>query len=270
MHLSSFIINRMNLRKQYLLRKVPEVTVLFWITKLLTTAMGESTSDFLANTINPYLAVATGFGAFVVALVLQFGARRYKPWVYWLAVAMVAVFGTMAADVLHKQIGIPYWQSTSFFAIVLAAVYALWYKVEGTLSIHSITTPRREMFYWLAVVVTFALGTAAGDWTANSLSLGYFSSAVLFAVVMLVPLVGWRLHWKEVITFWFAYIITRPLGASLADWFGKPAAATGLGYGDGTVSLVLTGLIVISVGYMYLSGRERTRENRPAGRRAAP
>lgn len=250
----------MDLHKKYLLRKVPEVTVIFWTTKLLTTAMGESTSDFLANSINPYIAVGIGFVAFVVALLIQFRVGKYIPWVYWVAVAMVAVFGTMAADVLHKQIGVPYWLSTSFFAVVLTAIYVVWYKVEGTLSIHSITTMRREMFYWLTVVATFALGTAAGDWTAVSLGLGYFSSAVLFAVIMLIPLAGWRLRWKEVVTFWFAYVVTRPLGASLADWFGKPITSTGLGYGDGRVSLVLTALIVVSVVYMHVNRRERKRE----------
>jgi uncharacterized membrane-anchored protein len=230
-------------------RKVPEITAIFWIAKLLTTAMGESTSDFLANTISPYVAVATGFIVFAFALVLQFRAKRYIPWVYWFAVAMVAVFGTMAADVLHKQFGVPYVASTAFFAVCLAAIFTIWQKVEHSLSIHTITNTRREVFYWLTVVTTFALGTAAGDWTANSLGLGYFSSGLLFGAIILIPLIVYRFKWNAVFTFWFAYIITRPLGASFADWFGKPKPH-GLGYGDGTVSVILTILIIGCVAYM--------------------
>ncbi|MGH7240722.1 MAG: COG4705 family protein [Candidatus Saccharimonadales bacterium] len=241
-------------------RKVPEITAVFWLAKLLTTAMGEATSDFLANTISPYLAVAIGFAVFVFALWLQFRAKRYIPWVYWFAVAMVAVFGTMAADVLHKQFGVPYTASTAFFAICLAAVFVVWQKVERSLSIHTITTPRREAFYWLTVVTTFALGTAAGDWTAYSLGLGYLSSGVLFAAVMLVPVVGRYFKLNEVLTFWFAYIVTRPLGASFADWVGKPMPH-GLGHGDGTVSVALTILITLCVAYMTFNRHERNSEH---------
>lgn len=204
------------------LRKVPEITAIFWLTKLLTTAMGEATSDFLATTIDPYLAVAIGFMLFVGALILQFRARQYIPWVYWLAVAMVAVFGTMAADVVHKQFGIPYGVSTAFFAICLATTFTIWQKVEHSLSIHSITTPRREVFYWLTVMSTFALGTASGDWTAYSLGLGYLTSGVLFAALMLIPMLGHKYKVSQVFIFWFAYVITRPLGASFADYFSKP------------------------------------------------
>lgn len=241
------------------LRKVPEVTAVFWATKLLTTAMGEAFSDFLANTISPYLAVGLGFAAFVAALVLQFRTKRYMPWAYWLAVAMVAVFGTMAADVLHKQFGVPYWLSTAFFLVVLAAVFAVWHRVEGTLSIHSITSPRREVFYWLTVVSTFALGTAAGDWTAYSLGWGYLVSGVVFAGIILLPAVGRLLKLGEVMTFWFAYIITRPLGASFADWFGKPHPH-GLDWGDGTVTLLLSVGIVAAVAYMTYDRKEKRAE----------
>ncbi|HUB94146.1 MAG TPA: hypothetical protein VMB52_06610, partial [Verrucomicrobiae bacterium] len=237
-------------------RKVPEITAVFWVTKLLTTAMGEATSDFLANTINPYAAVAIGFVVFVVAMALQFRAKHYNPWIYWFAVAMVAVFGTMAADVLHKQFGVPYIASTSFFAVCLAAVFVVWQKVEHSLSIHTITDNRREVFYWLTVMATFALGTAAGDWTATSLGLGYLSSGILFAAIIIIPALGHRFHWSEVFTFWFAYIITRPLGASFADWFGKPVP-NGLGYGDGTVSIVLTIIILGCVAYMAFNHQER-------------
>ena len=242
-----------------LARKVPEITAVFWLAKLLTTAMGESTSDFLANTINPYAAVAIGFVVFAAALGLQFKAKRYVPGIYWLAVAMVAVFGTMAADVVHKQFGVPYAISTAFFAAALAIIFGVWQKLEHSLSIHTITNRRREMFYWLTVVSTFALGTAAGDWTAISLGLGYFSSGLFFAGVMLIPAVGRRLGQSEVFTFWTAYILTRPLGASFADWFGKPVP-NGRGVGDGTVSIILTLLIAGCVAFMTLDRRERRRE----------
>jgi uncharacterized membrane-anchored protein len=241
------------------IRKVPEITAVFWIAKLLTTAMGEATSDFLANTISPYVAVAIGFLVFAFALMMQFRAKRYIPWLYWFAVSMVAIFGTMAADVLHKQFGVPYVVSTIFFAVCLAVVFIVWQKVEHSLSIHTITNKRREAFYWLTVLATFALGTAAGDWTANSLGLGYLSSGILFAVIILVPAIGYRLKWNGIFTFWFAYIITRPLGASFADWFGKPRP-NGLGVGDGTVSVILTILIVGCVTYMAFDHREKRME----------
>lgn len=254
------ILNVMSLNTISLSRKVPEITAVFWLTKLLTTAMGEATSDFLANVISPYVAVAIGFVVFAGALFIQFRAKRYIPWIYWLAVAMVAVFGTMAADVLHKQFGVPYVISTIFFAVCLAVIFAVWQKVEHSLSIHTITNTRREVFYWLTVMTTFALGTAAGDWTANSLGLGYLSSGLLFAGLILVPIIGYRLKTNEVFTFWFAYVITRPLGASFADWFGKPVPQ-GLGHGDGTVSIILTILIMACVAYMTFDRQEKRMES---------
>ena len=247
-----------------LLRKVPQVTALFWVVKLLTTAFGESTTDYLVKVIDPVVAVVFGAIALAAALFLQFRARRYIAWIYWLAVVMVAVFGTMAADVTHIVLGVPYLFSTIFFAVALALVFIVWYRVEHTLSIHSITTPRRETFYWATVLATFALGTAAGDFTAFTLHLGFLASGVLFGVVFAVPAVlyyGFR--FGEVLCFWFAYIVTRPLGASFADWFGKPAYLGGLGIGDGPVSLVLGTLIVILVGYLQLSHDDVERGSLP-------
>ena len=237
--------------------KVPEIVLAFWIAKLLTTALGESTSDYLVYHIDPYLAVALGGIGLAVALALQLTARRYIAWVYWLAVVMVAIFGTMAADVVHIVLRVPYLTSTVFFSGALVAVFVTWYLVEHTLSIHSISTRRRELFYWATVMTTFALGTAAGDMTASTLGLGYLDSALLFAALFALPALGyWLLGLNEIAAFWLAYIVTRPLGASVADWLGKPHSATGLGLGDGPVSLVLALLAIAVVGYLTVTRKD--------------
>lgn len=248
-----------------LLRKVPEVTVAFWVTKVLTTGMGETTSDYLVHQLNPAVAVALGAVALTVALALQFAAPRYRPWIYWLAVVMVAIFGTMAADFLHVELHIPYLVSTTFFAVVLATVFGVWYAIERTLSIHTINTFRREAFYWLTVMSTFALGTAAGDMTAMTLHLGYLVSGVVFAALIAVPAVAHR--WaglNAIAAFWFAYILTRPLGASFADWIAQPHSRGGLNWGLGSVSVGLTVAIVVAVGYLAATVRpqETSREAR--------
>lgn len=224
---------------------MPQVTAYFWALKVLTTAMGEATSDYSVHRMDPVVAVVLGFIGFAIALALQLRSRRYVPWIYWLAVSMVAVFGTMAADVIHIRFGVPYVASAVAFAIVLTVVFAAWYRTEKTLSIHTINTPRRELFYWATVLATFALGTAVGDMTARTLRLGFFSSGVLFAIVIAIPaLAYWLVGLNDIAAFWFAYIVTRPLGASFADWFGVPHQLGGLNLGRGTVSLVLTLLIV--------------------------
>ena len=246
----------MDLDRRALL-KVPEITAIFWLIKLLSTAMGESTSDYLVKRMNPVVAVGIGGIFLIVALIIQFGARAYVPWIYWLAVVMVAVTGTMAADVLHIQFHVPYAASTPFFAVVLALVFVGWHRVEGTLSIHSIYTPRREAFYWATVMATFAMGTALGDLTARTFHLGYLDSAVLFAGLMVIPAVGyWVFGMNEILAFWFAYVLTRPLGASIADWLGKPHAVGGLALGDGPVSITFAILIVACVGYLTVRQRE--------------
>ena len=242
---------------RHALSKVPEVTLFFWITKVLTTGMGETTSDFLASHIDPVIAVGLGFIAFAAAMALQLRARAYTAWIYWTAVVMVSVFGTMAADVLHVQFGIAYTVSTLFFSVVLAVVLVAWYKVEGTLSIHSIHTRRRELFYWATVLTTFALGTAAGDWTAMTLHLGYWASGVLFAVLIAVPAVAhWRFGLNPITAFWFAYIVTRPLGASFADWMAVSHARGGLGWGTGPVSLAWAAAILGFVVYLAASRKD--------------
>jgi uncharacterized membrane-anchored protein len=233
--------------------KVPEITALFWVIKILTTGMGEATSDFLAKG-NLVVAGVAGFAGFAVALWLQFRVRRYVAVVYWLAVAMVAVFGTMAADGLHVGLGIPYIVTTVFYAAVLAAVFILWHRSEGTLSIHSITTRRRETYYWLTVLATFALGTATGDLTATTLHLGFLASGILFAGLILVPAVAWwRWHLNPIAAFWWAYVLTRPLGASFADWLSKSHQLTGLNLGDGQVAAVSAAIIALLVAYVAIA-----------------
>jgi uncharacterized membrane-anchored protein len=219
--------------------------------------MGEATSDYLVHRMDPVIAVLLGFAGFVVALVLQFSVRRYIAWTYWFAVVMVGVFGTMAADVLHVGFGVPYFASSALYAVVLAAVFVTWQRTEKTLSIHSIDTARREAFYWAAVVATFAMGTAVGDLTAVTFHLGYFLSMVFFAVVITIPAIGYRfLGWNAIFCFWFAYVITRPLGASFADWVGKPVSLSGLGVGDGNVALVLTVVIACLVAFLAITRKD--------------
>ncbi|PWT70820.1 MAG: hypothetical protein C5B60_11655 [Chloroflexi bacterium] len=266
------------LTRAQFISKVPEViTILFWIAKLLSTALGESTSDYLVFGIDKYVAVGIGFVGLVVALILQLSARRYNAWIYWLAVVMVAVFGTMAADVLHIVILTPalhsaskaYLVATVFFAACLAFIFMWWYLVEKTLSIHSIYTLRRELFYWATVVTTFALGTAAGDFTAYTLHLGYFVSALLFIALILVPAAGFVLfRLNAIAAFWVAYILTRPIGASFADLFGKPTTVTppGRGLGDGPVAAVLTIAIIIIVGYFAVSRKDMAGDTAQLGR----
>jgi uncharacterized membrane-anchored protein len=237
--------------------KVPQITVFFWIIKVLTTAQGEAVSDFLAFRYGPVIAVSLGATGLAIALALQFRARRYVAWIYWAAVVMVAVFGTMAADGLHVELGVPYDVSTPFFAISLAVIFTIWYATEKTLSIHSIDTPRREFFYWATVMATFALGTALGDLTATTLHWGYLTSGIVFTAVIAVPAIAhWRLGMNSILAFWFAYIVTRPLGASFADYFGVPHRYGGLGIGRGLVGLILTFVIAGFVGYLAVTRRD--------------
>jgi uncharacterized membrane-anchored protein len=251
--------------------RVPEITVYFWVIKALSTAMGEATSDYLVHALHPVPAVGLGFAGFVVALALQFSMRRYLAWTYWFAVLMVGVFGTMAADVLHVGFGVPYIASSILYAIVLAAVFVTWQRTEKTLSIHSIDAPRREAFYWAAVVATFAMGTAVGDLTATTFHLGYFFSLVLFAGLITIPAIGYRwFSWNPILSFWIAYVVTRPIGASFADWVSKPASVSGLGWGDGRVSLVLTIVIACLVAYLAITRKDVQRGRTDVEPRSEP
>ena len=245
-----------------LIRKVPAITLLFWVVKVLTTAQGEATSDYLVHTIDPYIAVGLGALGITVALALQLYVRRYIAWAYWFAVVMVAVFGTMAADAVHIELKIPYAISAAMCATGLVVIFALWYRVERTLSIHSVDTRRRELFYWAAVLATFAMGTAVGDLTAYTFRLGFLTSGLMFTVVFAIPFVARRLvGLGEVVAFWFAYILTRPLGASYTDWLGVPRSLGGLDYGRGTVAVVLTLAIAVFVAYQSITKVDVERED---------
>ncbi|HXP29042.1 MAG TPA: hypothetical protein VN804_04750 [Solirubrobacteraceae bacterium] len=234
------------------LTKVPEITAIFWVLKLLTTGMGEAMSDFLGQKSVP-IAAAIGIFGLWFALWLQLRQREYRAPIYWFAVMMVAIFGTMAADGVHDGASISYAITTPVFALAVAAIFALWFRSERTLSIHSITTRRRESYYWAAVLATFALGTAAGDLTALSLKLGFWPSVILFASVISIPAIGWsRFRLNPIVAFWFAYIVTRPLGASFADGFSKHGNG-GLGLGDGTVSGLALIVFVALVGYVAVT-----------------
>ena len=234
--------------QQPLAAKVPEVTALFWVIKISTTAAGEAISDMFVN--NKKVGVVVELSMFVVALVLQFAVRRYSAIPYWFLALAIATAGTGVADTMHLVLGMPYAVTTLFWVLVLAAVFFLWNRSEHTLDIHSITTSRREKFYWCVVFATFALGTALGDFVATSVGLGYLTSAILFCVVILIPWAGWRiLHWNSIFSFWFAYVITRPVGASFADYLSKGHDVSGLDLGDWQTALLFTCLVVVLVAY---------------------
>ena len=233
--------------------KVPEVIFLFWVVKILTTAGGEVTSDYLKKFGN-FGGGGIEVALFVIALVLQFSTRRYRAFAYWALAYAIAIAGTGFSDFLHLDVHIPYLGTTILWALILAGVFWIWQRNEGTLSIHSITTQRREGYYWAVVFATFALGTALGDFTAASLGMGYLVSGLFFLAVILIPAVAW---WKaglnSIAAFWMAYIVTRPLGASFSDWISKPSALTGLGFGNGRTAIVFGVTVFIAVSYLAVA-----------------
>jgi uncharacterized membrane-anchored protein len=266
------VAGRLGAQARVAVTKVPEITAWFWVAKVASTGMGEAFADWLYFRYGTVLTGAVGAILLIGALVLQFRSRRYNTWIYWLAVVAVSVTGTMAADGLHIVVGLPYTVTTAVYAILLAAIFVVWYMSEGTLSIHSITTFRREAFYWATVMATFALGTALGDLTAYTMKIGFFSSGVLFLVVIAIPAVAHRwFGMNSVLAFWFAYTVTRPLGASIADWLGVPARVGGLDWGRGVVSAILTVPILLAVGYMAATridvARAPAAGTQPAGAR---
>ena len=239
--------------KEPVAAKVPEIIALFWVVKILTTAGGEATSDYF-RTLGNIGGGGVEVALFLIGLIWQFGTRRYRAFSYWFLAYAIAIFGTGVSDFLHLDVGIPYAGTTILWAVVLSFIFWLWYHYEGTLSIHSITTRRREAFYWATVFATFALGTALGDFTANALALGYLASGILFSVLILIPaLARWRLGLNSVAAFWFAYVLTRPLGASFADYISKPPNMSGIGFGDGKTAVVFTVAVFALVLYLAIA-----------------
>lgn len=233
-------------------QRVPQLTLLFWAVKLLTTGVGETTSDYFVTNFDPVIVVLIAALAFAACFVVQFTARRYVPWRYWLFVTMVAVFGTMVADVTHIVLRVPYLLSSSGFTAVLVVIFLVWRRTEHTVSVHSITNTRRELFYWATVLATFALGTALGDLTATTFALGYLGSGIVFAILFAMPGVAYRLHLSATIAFWCAYVLTRPLGASFADWLAVGHSRGGLALGTLPVSAAGFLLIVGGVSTMQV------------------
>jgi uncharacterized membrane-anchored protein len=233
--------------------KVPEVILVFWVVKILTTAGGEATSDYL-KTYGNFGGGGIEVLVIVVGLALQFGTRRYRAFAYWSLAFAIAITGTGVSDFLHLDVHIPYAGTTLLWAVVLAAIFWVWQRNEGTLSIHSITTQRREAYYWATVFATFALGTALGDFTATSLNLGYLDSGILFAIVILIPaLAHWKLGLNGIAAFWMSYIVTRPLGASFADYISKPKNLSGINFGDGPTAIVFAVAVFVLVAYLALA-----------------
>jgi uncharacterized membrane-anchored protein len=243
-----------------MLNKVPEVTLYFWIIKILATTVGETAADYLNTNLNFGLTGTTVAMSGILAIVLvgQFGLRKYVPGVYWLAVVLISVVGTLITDNLVDNFGVPLQTTTIAFSIALAVTFAAWYASERTLSIHSIVTRRREAFYWLAVLFTFALGTAAGDLVAESLNLGYWKSALMFSALIALVALAWRhLRLNPVLAFWIAYVLTRPLGASLGDYLSQDRSAGGRGLGTvGTSAIFLVTILAVVI-YLTVTKKDQ-------------
>jgi uncharacterized membrane-anchored protein len=239
--------------------KVPEVTVYFWVIKVLCTTVGETAADFLNINLGLGLTITTFVmsGIFAVALAAQFRLDRYVPAVYWLVVVLISIVGTLITDNLVDNFGVPLQTTTIAFSIALAATFAIWYASERTLSIHSIYTRKREAFYWLAILFTFALGTAAGDLLAEGLALGFLTSAIMFAGVIGLVALAYYYGLNAVLAFWTAYVLTRPFGASLGDYLSQNHAAGGLGLGTVGTSAVFLSTILALVVYLSFTNRDK-------------
>ena len=243
------------MKVQPAINRVPEVALDFWLIKLMAVTMGETAADYLAVNLGLGLTVTSLImtGVLVVALVVQFAQKRYVPWAYWLAVVLISVVGTLVTDNLVDNFGVRLETTTLVFSIALAATFAVWYASEKTLSIHTIFTTRREIFYWLAILFTFSLGTAAGDLVAERFEMGYLATGLIFGgVIVLITLGYWFLGLNGILAFWLAYILTRPLGASFGDLLSQPVEYGGLGLGTTVTSLTFLGCIVVIVLYMTL------------------
>jgi uncharacterized membrane-anchored protein len=243
--------------------KVPEVTMFFWVIKILCTTVGESFADYINSTLGFGLTNTTLVfsGALIAVLAVQFRLSRYVPGVYWLAVVLISVVGTLLTDNLTDGHNVPLWISTTVFAVLLAAVFSIWYARERTLSIHTIITRPREGFYWLTVLVTFALGTAAGDWTLDLTGWGPGPSVLIPAGLIALTMIAWRCGAGPVLCFWIAYILTRPLGANIGDYLGSARADGGLGLGTLWTSVLFLATILVTVIYLTITRRDETKHS---------
>ncbi len=242
-----------------ILNKVPEVTLYFWIVKILCTTVGETAADFLNTNLNLGLTGTTVVMGtlLLITLFFQFRSRKYIPGIYWLAVVLISIVGTLITDNLTDNFGVSLITTTIIFGVILAIVFAAWHKVEKTLSIHTINHMRREGFYWLTILFTFALGTAAGDLTAERFNLGYLVSAVIFgALIAAVAVAHLRFKLNAVLAFWIAYILTRPLGASIGDYLSQSPDNGGLGLGTVVTSGLFLGTILITVIYLTVTKKD--------------
>ena len=243
---------------QRMLNKVPEVTLFFWIIKIMATTVGETAADFLNVNLDFGLtgtSLVMG-GLLLVALLAQIKVKRYIPWIYWLAVVLISVFGTLVTDNLVDNFGVSLQTTTAVFSVALLAAFGLWYASERTLSIHTIFTTRRELFYWAAILFTFALGTAAGDLAAEGLQLGYANSALIFgAMIGAATIAYYVFHLNAVLAFWIAYVLTRPFGASCGDLLSQPVANGGLGLGTVVTSAIFLLTILGLVAYLTATDR---------------
>ncbi len=242
-----------------LLNKVPEVTLWFWIIKILATTVGETAADFLNFNLNVGLTGTSLLMSALLAafLIVQVRTRAYVPWVYWVAVVLISIVGTLISDNLVDNLGVALETTTIVFAIALVATFGAWYWSERTLSIHTIVTLRRELFYWAAILFTFALGTAAGDLASEGLSLGYATAALGFAgAIAVVAVAHFGFKANAVATFWIAYILTRPLGASLGDYLSQPVADGGLGLGAVVTSVAFLATILALVAYLTITRKD--------------
>lgn len=248
------------IRRRLMLNKVPEVTIYFWIIKILCTTVGESFADYINETLGFGLTNTTLLfsAALAMVLVIQFRVRRYIPAVYWLAVVLISVVGTLLTDNLTDGHNVPLWISTTVFSALLAAVFGIWYARERTLSIHSIVTTPREAFYWLTVLVTFSLGTAAGDWTVELTGWGPGPSVLLPLALIASVAVAWRLGLGAVLSFWLAYILTRPLGANIGDFLASGKSDGGLGLGTFWTSILFLASILAIVVFLSITHRDET------------
>jgi uncharacterized membrane-anchored protein len=246
-------------RATALLNKVPQVTLGFWAIKIMSTTVGETGADYLAVHVGLGTVITGAIMAALLAgaLIGQIRSARYVPWLYWLTVVLVSVVGTQITDALTDGLGISLYASTLAFALALAAIFALWYRTERTLSIQTITTMRRELFYWLAILFTFALGTAAGDLATEALGLGFQWGVVVFSGLIAVIALAWFLGANAVLAFWLAYILTRPLGASLGDLLSQAKSYGGLGFGTVYTSVAFLALIIVLVAMLSLGKSQR-------------